>query len=95
MTKSTLVERVTDAFNRHSKFTARAVDAYLAVEIRYLDTGIIATMLWLPDGLNGWIWRPQHELSLHVPPRSLNGSAGVDDVLRAVATSLLDERRQP
>lgn len=95
MTAGTLATQVAEMFNRHGKFTARTVAPYNAVEIRYLDTGLTATMLWLPDGLADWMWRPQHEFSLAVPPRSLNRAAGVADVVRAVATSLLDERPKP
>lgn len=94
MTGSTLAQRVADAFNQHGKFTARAVENNLAVEVRHVDGGELATLLWLPDSDADWLWFPIRGGAVR-EPREMSKAAGVDEIVRAVATSLLDERRQP
>lgn len=88
MTAGTLAARVAEAFNRHGRFTALTVENNLAVDVRHIDTGQLATRLWLPDEGTEWMWSPM-EASV---PRELDPRAGIDEVVRAVATSVLDER---
>lgn len=95
MTGSTLAQRVADAFNQHGKFTARPIENGRAVEVRHVDTGLLGTTLWLPDDVAEWMWFPLDGMTVPTDPRELPAKAGVDEVVRAVATSLLDERRQP
>lgn len=93
---NSLAQRVADAFNHHGSFAARATESNLAVEVRHLDTGELATLLWLPetDTATGWLWFPVLAAGLVThEPRELSKTAGVDEVTRAVATSVLDERR--
>lgn len=94
MTANSLAQRVADGFNQHGKFTARVVENDLAVEVRYVDDGVPATKVWTPaaDGRGRWMWEaggPDWASSA----RDLPGMAGVDQLVRAVAVSVLDERR--
>lgn len=93
MTASKLAQRVADAFNHHGKFTARVTENNLAVEIRHADTGVVATVLYLPDDVADWMWFPVIGSAVAMHAREMRGSAGVDEVVRAVATSVLDEKR--
>lgn len=89
------IAAVVDAFNRHGSFTARASEDVFhceVVEVRHVDTGELAATVWcpVPDTIfHGWRW-------LIEPPnggvRKLTGDAGIDELVRAVATSVLDER---
>lgn len=59
MSSASTIADVVDAFNRHGKFTARAIEQDLAVEIRHVDTGELATTLWLPESDSfepEWVW---------------------------------------
>ena len=77
-----------DAFNRHGSFTARSVENGLAVELRAVDTGAHLTTVWVPgDGL-GWTWPPTPNSERL---RSLPKGATLDELVRAVAVSVLDE----
>lgn len=70
MTPKSLARRTVDVFNRHGRFTARSVDSGCAVEIRYADTGVTATKLWLPESDEGeWVWQGSVPLleTLEVP----------------------------
>ena len=91
MTASILAATVTDAFNRHGKFTAREVESHLAIEIRHADSGELATQLWIPDGYDGWMWQPPGRVGLSTV-REMPRSTVLEDLVRAVATSVLDER---
>ena len=91
MTANTLAATVTDAFNRHGKFTAREVENHLAIEIRHADSGELATQLWIPDGFDGWMWQPAGCVGLSTA-REMPRSAVIEDLVRSVATSVLDER---
>jgi hypothetical protein len=84
-----------DAFNRHGAFTARVIEDIFhrdAVEVRHLDTGEIAATVWAPTPntvFDQWRWllgggRPNRS-------RNLPSAAGIDELVRAVATSVLDE----
>lgn len=59
MSSASTIADVVDAFNRHGKFAARAVEQDLAIEIRHVDTGELATTLWLPESESfepEWVW---------------------------------------
>lgn len=79
---------VAEGFNRHGSFTARVVEHGLAVEIRIADTGDVAALLWIPDDYD-WVWTVGRDTT---HPRTLPRRSGVEQVVRAVATSVLDER---
>ena len=84
-------KQAADAFNRHGSLTARVVENDLAVEIRRADTGEHLTTVWAPgDGL-GWTWplSPNSETS-----RSLPTATTIPELVRAVATSVLDEAKR-
>jgi hypothetical protein len=85
---SALIVTVVDAFNRHGSFTARAVEHSLAVELRHVDTGAYAAVVWLPAG-GEWAWhtRPTGSDTHRLLPKATT----VEEVVRAVATSVLDE----
>lgn len=83
---SALLDQVVDAFNRHGAFTARATDDGLAVELRGVDQGEYLAVVWLP-GRGNWGW---HRSPLR-GYRSLPGDTTLEEVVRAVATSILDE----
>lgn len=87
---SALAQQAADAFNQHGKFTARLVENDMAVEIRYADSGELLTTLWAPADLERWTWRktPNSE-----GLRTLDSGFRIEQVVRIVATSLLDERR--
>lgn len=90
VTANGLAQLVADAFNQHGKFTARTVQANLAIEIRHVDTGAVASEVWTPDEADGhWWW----ELDQGSVLRSLPGGTTIDELVRAVATSVLDESR--
>lgn len=82
---SALLDQVVDAFNRHGSFTARATEDGLAVELRDVDQGEHLAVVWLP-GRGNWGWH--RSLRGY---RSLPGDTTLEEVVRAVATSLLDE----
>jgi hypothetical protein len=82
-----LIEQVVDAFNRHGSFTARATDDTLAVELRAVDTGEYLGIVWMPGNRGNWGWN-RSEVKKY---RSLPRATMVEEVVRAVATSLLDE----
>lgn len=89
---SALAQQATDAFNQHGKFTARLVEHDMAVEIRYADTGEHLTTLWAPAGDHErWTWKltPNGETF-----RDLDSGFRIEQLVRIVATSLLDESRQ-
>lgn len=89
MTAPTLAQRVADAFNQHGKFTARVAGNGSAVEVRHVDTGRLAAVVWppvVPEDEWGW------DVAGQTTPRSLRRTAGLEEVIRAVATSVLDER---
>lgn len=92
-----LVKQVAETFNRHGSFTARQLDdrvnARPSVEVRYIDTGDIAATIWPPNpdakGNPGWMWlggQPGMGIRFMLP------SATVEELVRAVATHVLDER---
>jgi hypothetical protein len=89
---SALAKQATDAFNQHGSFTARLVEHEMAVEIRHVDTGEHLTTLWAPSHLECWTWR-QTPNSERV--RTLDSGFRIEQVVRIVATSVLDERRKP
>lgn len=90
MTANSLAQRVADAFNHHGKFTAHTVQANLAIEVRHVDDGSVASEVWTPDEADGhWWW----ELDQGAVLRSLPGATTVEELVRAVATSVLDESR--
>jgi hypothetical protein len=90
---STQQARVVAAFNRHGKFTARSSSspdrkAAVEVEVRHVDTGDLAAIVWKnADGLL-WFWIPARP---GAGWRSIAGGATLDELVRAVATSVLDE----
>lgn len=87
---STLAKQACDAFNQHGSFTARLAENDLAVEIRAVDTGDHLTTLWAPaDDNERWTWG----LTPNNPPfRDVDSGFRIEQVVRIVATSLLDER---
>jgi hypothetical protein len=89
---SALAKQATDAFNQHGKFTARLVEHEMAVEIRAVDSGELLTTLWAPADTEYWSWRPTPNAMVL---RKLDSGFRIEQVVRMVATSVLDERRKP
>lgn len=92
-----LIGQVTDAFNRHGKFTARRIVSFgdPATEVRYAETGEVAATVWAPSSTAGapqWFWLGgQPGMGF----RYLPASASIEELVRAVATHVLDETRRP
>lgn len=86
---SALLDQVVDAFNRHGSFTARATDDGLAVELRAVDNGEYLGIVWLPGNRGNWGWNQSTAISRKY--RSLPRATTLEEIVRAVATSLLDE----
>lgn len=85
-------QRAAKAFNQHGSFTARVVEHGMAIELRHVDSGEHLTTLWAPgeDG-DEWAWPlPPNGYKHRFQPRE----TPVDELVRAVATSVLDERRK-
>lgn len=92
MTAEQIAPQLADTFNRHGQFTARRLpfpDG--SVEVRYVDSGDIAATVWPPQKIGRdvqWMWlggQPGTGI------RYLPESATVEEVVRAVATHVLDE----
>ncbi len=85
-----------EAFNRPGAFTARVIEDIFhreAVEIRHLDTGDLAATVWAPTPntvFDQWRWLLAHG-GAGPRIRNLTSAAGVDELVRAVAVSVLDE----
>jgi hypothetical protein len=78
-----------DAFNRHGRLTARAVENDLAVEIRDVDTGQRLTTVWAPtDSSHYWFW-PQAPGSGKY--EFCPSTVSTPEFVRVVAASILDE----
>lgn len=90
---SALAKQAADAFNQHGKFTARLVEHDQAVEIRAVDSGEILTTLWAPADDEKWSWHARHTGA--ETARTLDSGFRIEQVVRIVATSVLDERRKP
>lgn len=95
MTAHDLAVQVTDAFNRFGPFTARTIeDNGPAIEIRYLDSGDRAATVWPPVKVGRevkWMWLGgQPGMGI----RYLRDDATIEELLRAVATHVLDEVRR-
>lgn len=89
MSGYSLAQQATDAFNQHGSFTARLVENDLAIEIRAVDGGELLTTLWQPTADDeGWAWIPPGSYAY----RNVDSGFRVEQVVRIVATSLLDER---
>lgn len=88
---SALAKQAADALNQHGKFTARLVEHEMAVEIRYADSGELLTTLWEPGDDEKWTWHAGHTGAFKT--RTLDSGFRIEQVVRIVATSLLDERR--
>lgn len=90
MSGYSLAQQATDAFNQHGSFTARLVEELgLAIEIRLADTGVLLTTLRVPDNdYQPWAWRPTPAANARV----LDSGFSVEQLVRIVATSILDER---
>lgn len=90
MSGLSLAKQAADAFNQHGKFTARLVEHVGGIEIRNVDSGTYLTTLCSPSAASErWTWR----VTPNAEPRSLDSGFGIEQVVRIVATSLLDERR--
>jgi hypothetical protein len=88
-----IATQVTDAFNRFGPFTARTIDSphAPATEIRYLDTGKVAATVWPPVQVGRevkWMWLGGQP---GMGTRYLPERATLDELVRAVATHVLDE----
>lgn len=96
MTAHTVAAQVTDAFNRSGPFTARTIEDHAgpAVEVRYIDSGDIAATVWPPVKIGRevkWMWLGgQPGMGI----RYLRDDATIEELLRAVATHVLDEVRR-
>lgn len=88
MTAAILAEQATEAFNRHGAFTARPVENHLAVELRNVDTGAHLTTVWLPAAGDHWIWPLTPDSTSY---RTVPQKATLEELVRAVAVSVLDE----
>jgi hypothetical protein len=74
--------RTANAFNKQGSWTARPVENNLAVEIRHVDTGTLATTVWLPED-GEWTWTNRSEL------HELPASVGLQDLVNAVTATLI------
>lgn len=84
-----LARQAADAFNRHGSLTARLVEHVGGIEIRNVDSGEYLTTLCSPAADNErWTWR----VTPNGEPRTLDSGFRIEQVVRVVATSLLDER---
>lgn len=88
---NSLAQRVADAFNHHGKFTAGTSEHDLAINVRHVDTGYLATTVWIPNNVSGWLWFPIHDHRVADEPRELDRRTAIEEIVRAVATSVLDE----
>lgn len=88
MSGTSVPGKVAEGFNRHGSFAARVVENGLAVEVRHIDTGMTAALLWIPDDCS-WVWT----IGRSHTPRTLDERASIDQVVQAVATSVLDEAK--
>lgn len=87
---SSLVQKACDAFNQHGKLTARLVEHDMAIEVRLADTGELLTTVWAPADTERWAWHANH--TGPETARWLDSGFSVEQVVRIVATSVLDER---
>lgn len=89
MSGFSLARKAADAFNQHGSFTARLVEHAGGIEIRNADSGEYLTTLYVPRDNERWTWR----VTPNGEPRTLDSGFRVEQVVRIVATSLLDEKR--
>jgi hypothetical protein len=75
------------AFNRNGKWAARPVEHHLAVELRHVDTGEVATTVWLPaeDTVRPYSWAWVND-GQHFYERP--SSIGLDELVKDVTESL-------
>lgn len=82
----TTAARAAEAFNRDGKWTARAVEHNLAVEVRHVDSGDLAATVWLPADDTGEVWAWGTPLALDYQERP--ASIGLRALVKAVTESL-------
>lgn len=89
-----VAKQITDAFNRHGEFTAllrEHPDTGPEIVVRHLDTGATAATVWPPFNIGRermWMWLGGQP---GMGPRFRDESATIEEVVRAVATFVLDE----
>lgn len=83
-----------DAFNRHGRFTARITEDHHEIELRHIDTGVLAAVVWVPAWdvapLRGddppWCWSLDGEAKgFDLRP----ATTAVADIVDAVAAATL------
>jgi hypothetical protein len=86
---SRLIAATVDAFNRHGAFTATATRSNLAVSVLRADDGVPLATVWVPVvDEDEWAWEFAQRREAH---RTLPKATTVEELVRAVATSVLDE----